>query len=141
MAAHWHAVAEPVARGGPSYAEVERRRWQVRGEERTRQTFGQPHPADFLGRERRDDSRELVTLSRSAYGRLRGLVAAVLDAKPGERNNVLFWTACRAAELVAAGQVDEAAAAAALTMAGKSAGLGPGEVTATIASGMKGASA
>jgi len=37
--------------------------------------------------------------------RLDGLIAAVLDAMPGERNNVLHWAACRAAEMVSAGQL------------------------------------
>jgi hypothetical protein len=47
----WHEVAAPVARGGPSYAELESARWAVHGEPRTRETFGQPHPDDYLGRE------------------------------------------------------------------------------------------
>jgi len=46
MAEAWHAVADPVACGGPSYADLERRRWTVRGERRTCAEFGQPHPAD-----------------------------------------------------------------------------------------------
>ena len=45
------AIARPVARGGPAYAEIERKRWTVRGEQRTRETFGQPHPGDYLGRD------------------------------------------------------------------------------------------
>jgi hypothetical protein len=46
--AAWHAVAARVARGAsdPTYAELERRRWTVHGEPRTRETFGLPHPAD-----------------------------------------------------------------------------------------------
>ena len=47
----WNAIARPVARGGPAYAEIERKRWTVRGEQRTRETFGQPHPGDYLGRD------------------------------------------------------------------------------------------
>jgi hypothetical protein len=42
----WHAIAGPIARGGPAFAELERRRWTVYGEQRTRETFGLPHPAD-----------------------------------------------------------------------------------------------
>jgi hypothetical protein len=74
----------------------------------------------------------------SVYGRLRGAVVAVLDAKPGERNNVLYWAACRAAEVVADGQVDQATAVDVLTQAGETAGLGAGEVQATIASAFRG---
>jgi hypothetical protein len=45
--AAYHAMAWRVARGDPrSYAELERERWIVHGEQRTRETFGQPHPAD-----------------------------------------------------------------------------------------------
>ena len=45
----WHVAARPIARGLP-YDEQERRRWRLRGEERTREMFGQPHPDDFRGR-------------------------------------------------------------------------------------------
>ena len=48
--AAWNAIARPVARGGLAYAELERKRWAVRGEPRTRETFGLPHPDDFTGR-------------------------------------------------------------------------------------------
>jgi hypothetical protein len=50
--AAWNAIARPVARGGPSYDELERKRWAVHGEPRTRETFGLPHPDDYKGRER-----------------------------------------------------------------------------------------
>ena len=75
----------------------------------------------------------------SAQGRLRGAVAAVLDAQPGERNNLLHWAACRAAEMIAAGHLDRATAIDALTEAGEAVGLGAGEVQATIASALKAA--
>jgi hypothetical protein len=74
-----------------------------------------------------------------AYGRLRGVVATVLSAAPGERNNTLYWSACRAAEMVAAGEVDQRGAVEVLTRAGEAIGLGAGEVEATIASGLRGA--
>ena len=46
--AFWHEAASRVARGAndPTCAELERRRWTVHGEQRTRATFGRPHPAD-----------------------------------------------------------------------------------------------
>lgn len=31
-------------------ADVEARRWELRGEQRTRDTFGRPHPADYTGK-------------------------------------------------------------------------------------------
>jgi hypothetical protein len=43
--AAWHAVADPVARGGPSHAELERRRWGPGG----REHFGDPRPDDYMG--------------------------------------------------------------------------------------------
>jgi hypothetical protein len=49
MARRWHEVADPAARGGPQHAELQRRRWMLRGDQRTRGTFGQGHPDDFPG--------------------------------------------------------------------------------------------
>ncbi len=72
-----------------------------------------------------------------AQRRLRGAVATVLAARPGERNNRLHWASCRAAEMIAAGQLDRATAVGVLTQAGEAVGLGPGEVRATIASALK----
>lgn len=31
------------------YADAERRRWELRGQPRTRETFSRPHPDDFRG--------------------------------------------------------------------------------------------
>jgi hypothetical protein len=42
----WNAVARPIARGGDTHAELERRRWGPGGRER----FGNPRPGDFKGR-------------------------------------------------------------------------------------------
>lgn len=42
----WNEIARPVARIDP---ELKRKRWTVRGQPRTRETFGQPHPDDFTG--------------------------------------------------------------------------------------------
>ena len=39
------------ATAGPSHAELERRRWTLRGEHRARETFGRPHPGDYPGRD------------------------------------------------------------------------------------------
>jgi hypothetical protein len=77
----------------------------------------------------------------SDYGRLRGVAAAVLSARPGERNCVLYWAACRGAEVAADGRVDVATVTGVLTRAGEAAGLGAGEVQATIGSAMRAAAA
>jgi len=52
-----------------------------------------------------------------ASGRFAGLVRTVRNAPEGERHHVLFWAACRAGELVRAGGIGEATAAAALASA------------------------
>ncbi len=46
MARRWREIARPVARGGPSFAELERRRWGPGG----REHFADPRPGDYPGR-------------------------------------------------------------------------------------------
>jgi hypothetical protein len=46
----WPSVAAPVVSDRPDYAELVRRRLTVHGEQRDRETYGQPHPDDFPGR-------------------------------------------------------------------------------------------
>lgn len=69
--------------------------------------------------------------------RLDGLIATVLDAKPGERNNTLHWAACRAAEMVAAGQVSEDQVHDMLGRAAALLGLDDGEARRTILSALR----
>jgi hypothetical protein len=45
----WAAATAERVVVGPTVAELEALRWNVRGERRTRETFGQPHPADHRG--------------------------------------------------------------------------------------------
>ncbi len=76
----------------------------------------------------------------SMYRALRGLVGFVLGGTPGvDRNDRLFWAACRAAGMVAAGKVDPATAEAVLVEAALRAGLRGGEPEArrTVASGLR----
>jgi hypothetical protein len=68
--------------------------------------------------------------------RLDGLIATVLGAKPGERNNVLHWAACRAAEMVTAGQVAADEVHACLGEAARRTGLTDGEAHRTIQSAL-----
>jgi hypothetical protein len=42
---------------GPDLAELEAARWNVRGEQRTRETFGLPHPDDYAGGPVKSDRR------------------------------------------------------------------------------------
>jgi hypothetical protein len=69
--------------------------------------------------------------------RLDGLIAAVLDSKPGERNNTLHWAACRAAEMIAAGQLTTDQVHDSLGRAAARAGLDDGEAQRTIASALR----
>ncbi len=68
--------------------------------------------------------------------RLAGLVQAVLDAVPGERNSRLFWAACRGAEMVTDGTPVEVVADA-LLLAAEAVGLDRGSAAATIRSGLR----
>lgn len=69
--------------------------------------------------------------------RLDGLIATVLNAKPGQRNNVLHWAACRAAEMTTAGQLSEGQVFDSLGQAAACAGLCDGEARRTIASALR----
>jgi hypothetical protein len=73
------------------------------------------------------------------HARLRGVVERVLSSQPGNRNGPLFWAACRAGEMVAAGQVDQTTAERVLIGAALEAGLRGGEPEArrTVASGLR----
>jgi len=74
----------------------------------------------------------------STFSALRGLVRVVLEATPEcDRNTRLFWSSCRAAELVSAGRVDEATATSVLVDAATRTGLPEAEALRTIASGLR----
>jgi hypothetical protein len=74
----------------------------------------------------------------SAFGALNGLVRTVLEATPErDRNNRLYWSACRAAELVAEGTVDAGTATAVLVDAAARTGLSETEARRTVESGMR----
>jgi hypothetical protein len=74
----------------------------------------------------------------STFGALRGLVRAVLEATPErDRNTRLYWSACRAAELVSAGRVDKATATGVLVDAATRTGLPEAEARRTITSGLR----
>lgn len=74
----------------------------------------------------------------STSARVAGIVQAVEAAAEGQRNSVLHWAACRAAEMVTAGQADPEAVTADLVAAAAVAGLPEREARRTIASGLRG---
>lgn len=71
--------------------------------------------------------------------RLTGIITRLLSARQPGRNDLLHWSALRCAEMIAAGELDAATAWKVLTPAALEIGLAPGEIAATIASGLKGA--
>lgn len=75
----------------------------------------------------------------SLYGRMHGLVQHVLGGAEGDRNGRLYWAACRAAEMVSAGEVDRSTAERVLIEAALESGLRGGEAEArrTVLSAMR----
>jgi hypothetical protein len=69
--------------------------------------------------------------------RLAGLVRVVAKAPEGQRNDTLFWAACRVGEGVRNGDLAEDFGAAVLERAAARCGLHPFEARRTIANGMK----
>jgi hypothetical protein len=101
----------------------------------------QPVPdwlAEVLRPARQPDPVPRVRQPVSAFGALRGLVRVVLEATPErDRNTRLFWSACRAAELVSAGQIDQPTATEVLIDAATRTGLPEAEARRTVASGFR----
>jgi len=75
--------------------------------------------------------------SNAVRRRLAAVLGVLGDAVEGERNARLHWAACRCAEMVAAGELNEATATAALMRAAGAVGLGRGEAQQTVRSGLR----
>jgi hypothetical protein len=73
---------------------------------------------------------------------MEGLARKVAAGREGDRNGPLYWASCRAAEMIAAGEVDRQGAEEVLVAAAVEAGLRGGEREArrTFASAMRGGS-
>ena len=54
----WAAQPPSKVPGGPTFAELEAARYTVLGEQRTRETFGLPHPDDYPGGPVKSDGRQ-----------------------------------------------------------------------------------
>lgn len=87
-----------------------------------------PLPAHLHARVRRERIRPRTDRGRTAPG---GLIAVVAEAQPGNRNNVLFWAACRLAEDNAPQQVWDD-----LRSSAQIAGLDDPEIDQTVASAL-----
>jgi hypothetical protein len=80
--------------------------------------------------------RRVVVPDSAALNRLVQLVAG---AQPGERNNLTFWAACRAGEMVLSGLLPARTAASVIAEAAIRAGLSPAEAERTVWSGIRSA--
>lgn len=79
---------------------------------------------------------------RPTLHRALGVVRTMVTASEGERNRILFWAACRARDMVIAGEIDHLAGIQvleALRQAAQQAGLTQREVERTITSAMRSA--
>jgi hypothetical protein len=76
--------------------------------------------------------------SASPSGRLAALVRTVETARVSQRNDTLYWAACRAREMADAGELGTEGATAFLVSAAVAAGLPEREARRTIASAMGG---
>ena len=89
------------------------------------------------------DSDALNAIRERAAGKLEELKEAI-DAineqlrVAVERNNVAYWAACRATELVSAGEIDQGFAADLIALAATCAGLPENEARRTVASAFRG---
>jgi hypothetical protein len=69
---------------------------------------------------------------------LPGILSLMANAREGERNRLLFWGACRLAEKVRAGLIEEGEARYLLQEAGRRSGLTGREILATARSELSG---
>ena len=65
------------------------------------------------------------------------LVQLIAGARAGERNNITYWAACRAGEMVASGMLGADAAVGVITEAATRAGLSRSEAERTAWSGVR----
>jgi hypothetical protein len=71
---------------------------------------------------------------------LRGILTAAASAREGERNNTVFWCACRIGDMIATGEIPaDGYAINALADVALKIGLSPREVGLTIKSAMRSA--
>ena len=74
---------------------------------------------------------------KTGDGWLRGLVRTVVRASEGQRNQTLFWAACRAGEAVREGKAASELVTDVLIEAAANAGLRRPEAVRTIDSGLR----
>jgi hypothetical protein len=85
------------------------------------------------------EPRPYVTSPKHVDKAISGIIRHVAAAREGERNQILFWGACRLRERAEAGQISQREATALLTAAAADAGLTDTEAHRTIASAARAA--
>lgn len=104
-----------------------------------------PHPPDWLIQmlvdpPTRPRSEAAEPMDEEAVrNRVTGILAALLNAQEGERNNYLHWAACRFADMILNDLISYLLAEMLLERAGKHLGLPAREVRSTIASALRSA--
>ena len=78
--------------------------------------------------------------TESALNKIEGIVGAIAAAREGERNSLVFWGACRLAELVRQSVLAQRDAVALAIEAAKQAGLPQSEAQRTVTSAFRGQS-
>jgi hypothetical protein len=74
----------------------------------------------------------------AAKAKIEGIVGTVATAREGQRNSLVYWGACRLAELVKQAVITQADAIALAIEAARQAGLSPKEAQRTVASAFRG---
>lgn len=104
-----------------------------------------PDPPEWLikmivhepGPKWRGGAPNLVITDEALEGQVKGILRAVLSAKEGTRNKLLFWASCRIGELVRDGFLSLKVAEALLDEAGARLGLPMRETRNTVISGLR----
>jgi hypothetical protein len=78
-----------------------------------------------------------ICVNAPSAASLRGALNMLANAREGERNHALFWTACRMGEAVRSGTITESQAYDLLTSVGRQVGLLDREILSTARSGIK----
>lgn len=87
--------------------------------------------AEKVALQPRRNSLFMNTTPEQIEAKLAGIVRTIAGAREGERNNITFWGACRLADMVRDGHLDQADAIALVVEAAGRTGLAPHEARLT----------
>ena len=115
-------AAQPIYTSSPVFADGARDPLPRRMVKMPGRPVVAPPPAAALAPPPRPTPAACPPTSGAEVRRLAGLIRRVATTPEGERHRALFWAACRAGEMVAAGHATPAGAAGALVQAAMAAG-------------------